>query len=292
MGRRQAQRHDRAAGAARGRGSAKRCWITSAMDSAADARARVVAASEGNPLFLEEMAALTRERGTIAVPPTIQALLAARLECLALEEREVLERGAIEGEVFHRTTVRALAGDRPAAELDRRLAGLVRKELIRPHAPAFQDDEAFRFRHLLIRDAAYDGLPKATRAELHERFASWLEENASELAELDEIAGWHLEQTVRYRRELGRKVDPVLARRAADHLHAAGRRAGERSDVAAARNLLERAHALARGSSASANRGRSRRAADRRRRPRARRRAAVCSRARPRYGCAGRAHPI
>ena len=121
----------------------------------------------------------------------------------------------------------------------------MRKELIRPHAPAFQDDEAFRFRHLLIRDAAYDGLPKATRAELHERFASWLEENASELAELDEIAGWHLEQTVRYQRELGRKVDPVLARRAAEHLHAAGRRAGERSDVAAARNLLERAHALA-----------------------------------------------
>jgi tetratricopeptide (TPR) repeat protein len=212
---------------------------------AADARARVVAASEGNPLFLEEMAALTHERGTIAVPPTIHALLAARLECLAVEEREVLERGAIEGEVFHRTTVRALTGDRTAAELNRRLVGLVRKELIRPHAPAFQDDEAFRFRHLLIRDAAYDGLPKATRAELHERFASWLEENASELAELDEIAGWHLEQTILYHRELGRKVDPALAQRAAEHLHAAGRRAGERSDVAAARNLLQRAHALA-----------------------------------------------
>jgi class 3 adenylate cyclase/DNA-binding winged helix-turn-helix (wHTH) protein len=211
----------------------------------ADARGRVVAASEGNPLFLEEMAALTRERGTIAVPPTIQALLAARLECLPLEEREVLERGAIEGEVFHRTTVRALANLKPAAELGRRLAGLVRKELIRPHTPAFQNDEAFRFRHMLIRDAAYDGLPKATRAELHERFARWLEENASELAELDEIAGWHLEQTVLYQRELGRKVNLGLARRAAEHLHAAGRRAGERSDLAAARNLLERAHALA-----------------------------------------------
>ena len=157
----------------------------------------------------------------------------------------MLERGAIEGEVFHRTTVRALANLKPAAEVDRRLAGLVRKELIRPHATAFQDDEAFRFRHLLIRDAAYDGLAKATRAELHERFASWLEENASELAELNEIAGWHLEQTVRYRRELGRKVESVLARRAAEHLHAAGRRAGERSDLAAARKLLERAHALA-----------------------------------------------
>jgi class 3 adenylate cyclase len=213
----------------------------------ADVRARVVAASEGNPLFLEEMVALTYERGAIAVPPTIQALLAARLECLAIEERNVLERGAVEGEVFHRMAVRALANMAPAAEVERRLAGLVRKELIRPHASAFQDDEAFRFRHLLIRDAAYDAIPKATRAELHERFAGWLEHSAGDLAQLDEIAGWHLEQAVRYRRDLRREEGPDLARRAAEHLHTAGRRAAERSDVAASRNLLERAHTLAAG---------------------------------------------
>jgi class 3 adenylate cyclase len=210
----------------------------------AEARARVVAASEGNPLFLEEMVALAHERGTVEVPATIQALLAARLERLGAEERELLERGAVEGEVFHRLAVRALAGERLAAEVGSRLAGLVRKELIRPHPATLQGD-AFRFRHLLIRDAAYDGLPKATRAELHERFALWLEEHATGLVELDEIAGWHLEQAVHYTRELGRPAEPAMARAAAEHLHAAGRRASMRNDQAA-RGLLERALSLSR----------------------------------------------
>jgi hypothetical protein len=210
-----------------------------------EVRARVVAASQGNPLFLEEMVALAREGDSVAVPPTIQALLAARLERLGSGERELLERGAVEGEVFHRLAVRALAGERLAHEVDPGLAGLVRKELIRPHAAAIGHDDAFRFRHLLIRDAAYDSLPKAVRADLHERFADWLEESAVELLELDEIAGWHLEQAVRYRRELGRDVDPALAERAAARLEEAGRRAHERGDQAAARSLLERALALA-----------------------------------------------
>ena len=211
----------------------------------AEARARVIAASEGNPLFLEEMVALARERGTVAVPATIQALLAARLERLAVEEREVLERGAVEGEVFHRLAVRALAGERLATEVESRLAGLVRKELIRPHPPTIAGDDAFRFRHLLIRDAAYDALSKADRAELHERFARWLEQHAGELVELDEIAGWHLEQAVHYYHELRRNADPGTARDAAAYLHAAARKAGERCDDAAAANLLERALQLA-----------------------------------------------
>ena len=211
----------------------------------AGARARVIAASEGNPLFLEEITTLARERGIVEVPPTVQALLAARLERLAVEERELLERGAVEGEVFHRLAVRALAGESLAAEVESRLAGLVRKELIRPHPPQLAGDDAFRFRHLLIRDAAYDGLPKATRAELHERFALWLEQHATGLLEVDEIAGWHLEQAVRYTQELGRDVEPELARGAAEHLFAAGLRARHRSDLAAAGNLLERAHAIA-----------------------------------------------
>lgn len=210
-----------------------------------DARARVIAASEGNPLFLEEMVVLARERGTVTVPSTIQALLVARLERLEAEERELLERGAVEGEVFHRLAVRALAGEHLAGDVELRLGGLVRKELIRPHPPTFRNDEAFRFRHLLIRDAAYDGLPKATRAELHERFATWLEHVGSDLAEREEIAGWHLEQAVRYHRELGREPDIALARRAAAHLHRAGRRASARGDAVAARNLLDRALVLA-----------------------------------------------
>ena len=110
-----------------------------------DASARVIAASEGNPLFLEEMVALARERGTVAVPSTIQALLVARLERLAAEERELLERGAVEGEVFHRLAVRALADERLAAEVELRLGGLVRKELIRPHPATLATTRRFAF---------------------------------------------------------------------------------------------------------------------------------------------------
>ncbi len=212
---------------------------------APEARGRVITASQGNPLFLEEIAAIARDRAVVTVPLTITALLAARLERLASEERELLECAAIEGEVFHRAAVIALASEHAGTQLERHLAALVRKELIRPHPPSLHGDDAFRFRHLLIRDAAYDSLPKTNRATLHQRFARWLEHNARELSELDEIAGWHLEQTVRYRHELGRAVDATLACHAAEHLHAAGQRARERSDGVAARNLLERAHALA-----------------------------------------------
>jgi class 3 adenylate cyclase len=209
------------------------------------ARARVIAASDGNPLFLEEMVALARDRGAVTVPPTIQALLAARLEGLEVDEREVLERGAVEGEVFHSLAVRALSTERPGAEVQLRLGGLVRKELIRPHPATLAGEDAFRFRHLLIRDAAYEGLPKVIRAELHQRFAGWLEQLAVELVDGDEIAGWHLEQALRYQHELGQALDPALARHACELLAAAGWRAARRGDAGAARNLLERALALA-----------------------------------------------
>ena len=145
-------------------------------DLDSEVRARVIAASEGNPLFLEEMVALACERGTLVVPSSIQALLAARLDHLPVEERELLEHGAVEGEVFHRTSLLALSGKQPPAMLDLQLSGLVRKELIRPHPPTLEGDEAFYFRHVLIRDAAYDGLPKAIRAQLHQRFADWLDQ--------------------------------------------------------------------------------------------------------------------
>jgi class 3 adenylate cyclase/tetratricopeptide (TPR) repeat protein len=210
-----------------------------------EVRARVIATSEGNPLFLEEMVVLARERGTVDVPPTIQALLGARLERLEPDELELLARCAIEGQVFHRSAVCALLSKGSALQVDSQLAGLVRKDLIRPHPGNVPGDDAFGFRHLLIRDAAYARLPKARRADLHERYAGWLEDTAVDFAELDEIAGWHLEQAVRHERELDREAGPGLTRHAAERLSAAGRRASDRSDVVAARNLLERALAMA-----------------------------------------------
>ena len=206
---------------------------------------RIVQVAEGNPLFLEEMLALVQDSGgaQVEVPPTIQALLAARLDQLDPAERSVLEHGAVEGRIFHRGAVAALGdGD---GEVDRRLVALVRKELVRPDRAQLAGDDAYRFRHLLIRDAAYEALPKAARADLHHRFADWLQEHGQSLVELDEILGYHLEQAARYHEELGRS-DVGLAEQAASRLTRAGRTALWRGDARAARSLLKRSLALTR----------------------------------------------
>ena len=212
-------------------------------------RARILDAAGGNPLFVEEMVAMVAELqggngelGEITVPPTIQALLAARLDQLDPHERIVLERGSVEGNVFHRGVVEALAPEEH--EVPRQLMSLVRKELVRPDRAELAGDDAFRFRHLLIRDAAYDALPKAERADLHQSFAAWLEQQGVELVELDEILGYHLEQAWRYRTELGAASDLELMAAARRRLEAAAHRALLRDDSAAALNLLERALAL------------------------------------------------
>jgi class 3 adenylate cyclase/tetratricopeptide (TPR) repeat protein len=206
-------------------------------------RDSIARASGGNPLFIEEMLAVARETdGHVVVPPTLQALLAARIDQLPMAERSVLERGAIEGEVFHRGAVQALAPEE--AQVTSRLAALVRKELITPDAPLFSGEDGFRFRHILIRDAAYDALPKATRAGLHERFASWLEEHGTQLVELDELLGYHLEVACRYRADLGTPDDGALAAEARRRLVAGGHRAVSRQDYGAAVSLLERAATL------------------------------------------------
>jgi hypothetical protein len=200
-------------------------------------------AAQGNPLFIEEMLAFARESGDgeVVVPPTIAALLAARLDQLDAAERAVLQRGAVEGEVFHRGTAEVLAPT--ALDVDRLLMALVRKELVRPDRAQLPGDEAFRFRHLLLRDAAYDALPKVTRAELHERLARWLEQHGAIMPELDELLGYHLEQVCRYADELG-LPERGLAAEARSRLTTAGSQALLREDPAAALKLFSRARTL------------------------------------------------
>ncbi len=208
-----------------------------------DLRERITRTAGGNPLFIGEMLAMAVDAdGDMVVPPTLQALLAARLDQLEPAERNVLERGSIEGEIFHRGAVQALAPEE--AHVTPRLASLVRKELIRPDRPQLEGDDGFRFRHILIRDAAYDALPKAVRAELHARFAAWLEEHGTEVVELDEILGYHLEQALSYRAELGLPADDELAAAARRRMTAGGNRAARRQDFGAAVRLYERAAAL------------------------------------------------
>jgi class 3 adenylate cyclase/tetratricopeptide (TPR) repeat protein len=224
---------------------------------------RIRAAAEGNPLFVEELVemlidegALARADGTwtvqrdlaaLSVPPTIQALLAARLDGLGGPERSVLERGSVEGTVFHRDAVAALTPDERREAVGQSLMNLTRREFVAPDRAELVGREAFRFRHQLIRDAAYHALAKQARAELHEGFADWLEGALGDrVDEYRAILGYHLEQSARYRRELD-PADPSLPsleRRAVVQLGAASEEALDRGDTAAAGSLLRRILAL------------------------------------------------
>ena len=207
---------------------------------AVDTRARISEVAAGNPLFVEQLLAMLVEGGDPEhVPATIQALLAARLDSLPDGEREVLERAAVVGLEFEWEALGELAPDRRRPS-GAQLAALVRKDLIRPHEAI---EDSFRFRHLLIRDAAYERIPKELRSELHERFAGWLDGRGEEL---EEIVGYHLEQAYRCLAELGRPGERAraLAEAAAERLAGAGRRAYARGDTRAAANLLHRGVAL------------------------------------------------
>jgi class 3 adenylate cyclase len=224
---------------------------------------RIRAAAEGNPLFVEELLEMLIDEGVLArsdgswtargdlaalsVPPTIQALLAARLDGLAGSERAILERGAVEGTLFHRDAVAALAPESLREDVGPSLMTLTRREFVAPDRGELAGREAFRFRHQLIRDAAYQAIAKQSRAELHERFAGWLAEALGpRVEEYRTIVGYHLEQAARYRRELDPR-DPLLAsieRRAVEQLGAAGMAALDRADAATASNLLSRVLAL------------------------------------------------
>jgi predicted negative regulator of RcsB-dependent stress response len=184
------------------------------------------------------------------VPPSIQLLLAARLDRLDAEERSVIERGAVEGKVFHMGAVSTLSPERLRPNVPSRLLALARKELIRPDRAEFAGEDAFRFRHLLIRDAAYEAMPKEQRADLHERYAEWLERAAGERAgEYEEILAYHFEQAHRFMIELGPPDDHsrALGQVAGERLIRSADRARERGDSMSARPLLQRAADVSEG---------------------------------------------
>ncbi|MDQ3777990.1 MAG: hypothetical protein M3310_03860, partial [Actinomycetota bacterium] len=206
------------------------------------AREQIVEIAEGNPLFLEQLLAFVAESGAdalTAVPPTVEALLAARLDRLEPEERTLLERAAVVGRDFSRSALLTLSPPEELAALDSQLTALGRRGLVRP---VRGEEDAYRFHHVLIRDIAYAGITKEVRADLHERYGTWLERRDG----ADEITGYHLEQAHRFRSEL-RRGDPRLpglAERAGRRLASAGLRAFTRVDVPATTNLLARAAPL------------------------------------------------
>ena len=230
-----------------------------------EVRARIVAASEGNPLFVEQLLSMLIESGRLrqdaagwtatgdlaelAIPPTIHALLAARLDALPLPERAVIEPASVIGLSFPEQAVEALAPDSLRTELEAHLGELIRKQLVRSVEQTGDEDAIYRFHHLLIRDAAYQGLLKRARAQLHERFVAWADVVNAERGraqEFEEILGYHLEQAYRYRSELG-PLDGHgvgLGIQASERLGSAGTRAIARGDMPAAASLLGRAAAV------------------------------------------------
>ena len=189
----------------------------------------------------------TEDLGDVRVPESIHALLGARLDRLSQEERLVIRSAAVVGKVFWWGAVEELVAEPVRAHVGSSLQTLVRKDLIRPEPSTFAGEDAFRFHHILIQEAAYRGTPKEVRAELHEAFASWLEGIAGDRSvELEEVIGYHLERAYRYRSELApvAKRERALATRAGLRLASAGIRAFERRDIPAAADLLGRATQL------------------------------------------------
>jgi predicted ATPase/class 3 adenylate cyclase len=239
-----------------------------------DAQAQIAQKTQGNPLIIEELTdalmgdgvlrrldghwELTQDLDQVSLPLSIQALLEGRIERLDDEEREILGRAAVVGEQFHLGDMEVLVPGSSSEEIAGRLDRLIRHELIRQDRDAAaplptESGEGYRFRHILIRNVAYERMNEELRAILHEQYADWLERSSGERAGLfDELVAYHLNRAVDYlaalpargdyQRESARRRD--LARRAGIRFASAGRRAAVRGDVRPTTTWLERATLL------------------------------------------------
>jgi DNA-binding SARP family transcriptional activator len=196
---------------------------------------RIVELAEGNALYVEQLSSYAAEGGD-GLPPTLEAVLAGRLGRVAPAERATLQRAAVVGREFSRAAVAALC-DEP---VDAALSALSRRGFLHPAESGLSGDDGYRFHHVLLRDTAYGTLTKAVRAELHERAAAWLARGSGGD---DALVGYHLEQAVGYRRELGEDADG-LAVAAGERLGAAGMQVWRSNNVNAAVGLLGRATQL------------------------------------------------
>jgi DNA-binding SARP family transcriptional activator len=208
------------------------------LDLPDEIRARIAERAEGNPLYIEQVLALLSEapEAEPSIPPSVHALIEARLDALTAEERHLLQLGAVAGREFGRAEIGLLLGADPGDEL---VDSLTRKELLAEGA-----DSVLRFRHATIRDVAYSTLPKRDRARLHEALADWLErEDGGGGVPADETIAYHLEQAIALRTELGVPDAELgsLRGRAGVRLAVAGRRSQGRSEAKRAIDLLSRA---------------------------------------------------
>jgi class 3 adenylate cyclase/tetratricopeptide (TPR) repeat protein len=207
----------------------------------AEARRDLLAKTEGNPLFVEETIRMLLESGgdylPERVPDTLQALIAARIDHLPPDEKALLHRGAVIGRIFWRGALEHLA---PELDVDRLLDNLLLRDFILPESRStIVGEQAYRFKHVLIREVGRGSLTKAERARLHASFAEWLAERAGD--ELLEIRAYHLDHATQLQAELEGAVPAELAAEAAAALAEAGRRALAREANRSARKLFLRA---------------------------------------------------
>lgn len=217
---------------------------------------RVLDVSHGNPFFIEETVAVLVEDGALhltasgwevtplfgvnSAPLSVQSVLAARVDAVPPEEREILDAAAVVGDHLNTGVVADLCG-RPRENVDAIFDRLVRKGFLRAGMEPHGEDPSFR--HALLREAAYQSIPKGRRAQLHERIAVQLRETAHPLQ--IEVIAHHLEQSYLYRQQLGGNGDlSSIALHAADALVSAATKALGLTDKPAAINFLERAAAL------------------------------------------------
>jgi class 3 adenylate cyclase/ATP/maltotriose-dependent transcriptional regulator MalT len=208
----------------------------------ASVRTALLGKTEGNPLFVEETIRMLAEQPADAtaadrIPDTIQALIAARIDRLPRGEKAVLQRAAAIGRVFWEGAITQLSPD--VEDVEPVLENLLLRDFLLPEARStISGQRAFRFKHVLIRDVAYAGLSKGSRADLHAGFAAWLEERTAD--ELLEIRAYHLDRAATLVEELDGAVPAELAAEAASAMEAAGRRALQRQSNRSARKLLRR----------------------------------------------------
>ncbi|MDP9319900.1 MAG: AAA family ATPase [Chloroflexota bacterium] len=224
-------------------------------------RSDVVTRAEGNPLYVEEFLRMLMESGriekregswianasitTVEVPPTLQGLIAARLDRVAPEVKALLQRASLAGRLFSTDALAAL-GDGAAPDASLLRDGIRRDLLVEADERALGSGRVFRFKHVLIRDVAYSTVPKAERSRLHDRYGRWLETSLGDRRhEIADIVAFHAEQAFLLARELHAPGAADLGRRALDLLLEAARNAYERFDAHAALNLYERARAVA-----------------------------------------------
>ncbi len=205
----------------------------------ADQRRAVLGRTEGNPLFIEETVRMLLESDADldAIPHTVQAMISARIDRLPANARTMLRRAAVAGRTFWSGALESL-GD--TTIVPGGLEQLIEREfLLREPRSTIRGEEAYRFKHVLIRDVAYSGLSKSSRALLHRQVAEWLAGRAV-ADELVEIRAYHLDASAQLDRELSGSVAPALAVEAAAALEQAGRRALAREANVVARRLLVR----------------------------------------------------